>query len=115
MRILCKAKDLHILSIKNTVNILLNARQAFFHNSTFTVEGDGRLLEATLYGIIQELISIETFEPHREKTGFLPMRKQRRRSAAVTAKLISAFVFATRIVQSLFYLYPKFQASSSFL
>ena len=26
-----------------------------------------------------------------------------------------AFVFATRIVQFLFYLYPKFQASSSFL
>ena len=37
------------------------------------------------------------------------MRKQRRRSAA---KLISAFVFATRIVQSLFSLNPKFQASS---
>ena len=31
------------------------------------------------------------------------------------AKLISAFVFATRIVQFLFYLNPKFQASSSFL
>ena len=30
-------------------------------------------------------------------------------------KLISAFVFATRIVQFLFDLYPKFQASSSFL
>ena len=30
-------------------------------------------------------------------------------------KLISAFVFATRIVQFLFYLKPKFQASSSFL
>ena len=30
---------------------------------------------------------------------------------AVTAKLISAFVFATRIVQVLFYLHPKFQAS----
>ena len=30
-------------------------------------------------------------------------------------KLISAFVFATRIVQFLFYLNPKFQASSSFL
>ena len=29
--------------------------------------------------------------------------------------LISAFVFATRIVQFLFYLNPKFQASSSFL
>ena len=32
-----------------------------------------------------------------------------------TAKLISAFVFATRIVQFLFYLNPKFQASSSSL
>ena len=36
-------------------------------------------------------------------------------SFAVTAKLISVFVFATRIVQFLFYLNPKFQASSSFL
>ena len=33
----------------------------------------------------------------------------------LTAKLISFFVFATRIVQFLFYLNPKFQASSSFL
>ena len=33
----------------------------------------------------------------------------------VTAKLISAFVFATRIVQFLFYLTPKFQASSHLL
>ena len=31
------------------------------------------------------------------------------------AKLISDFVFATRIVQFLFYLNPKFQDSSSFL
>ena len=36
--------------------------------------------------------------------------EQRRRSAS--AKLISAFVFATWIVQSLFYLNWKFQASS---
>ena len=36
-------------------------------------------------------------------------------SCAVTAKLISAFVFATWIVQSLFYLNPKFQASSHLL
>ena len=33
-------------------------------------------------------------------------------SFAVTAKLISAFVFATRIVQVLFFLNPTFQASS---
>ena len=30
----------------------------------------------------------------------------------LTAKLISAFVFARQIVQSVFYLNPKFQASS---
>ena len=36
-------------------------------------------------------------------------------SFAVTAELISAFVFTARIVQFLFYLNPKFQASSSFL
>ena len=33
----------------------------------------------------------------------------------VTAKLISAFNFATQIIQSLFYLNPKFQASSHLL
>ena len=36
-------------------------------------------------------------------------------SCAVTAQLISAFVFATCIVQFLFYLYSKFQASSLLL
>ena len=36
-------------------------------------------------------------------------------SFAVTAKLISAFVFATRIVQSLYFLNPKFQASNHLL
>ena len=36
-------------------------------------------------------------------------------SFAVTAKLISAFVFATRIVQSLYFLNPKFQTSSLLL
>ena len=41
-------------------------------------------------------------------------RKQRRRSAS-RLKLISAIVFATRIVLFLLYLNRKFQASSSFL
>ena len=36
-------------------------------------------------------------------------------SFAVTAKLISAFVFATWIVHSLFFLNPKFQACSNLL
>ena len=55
-------------------------------------------------------------EPSHGKTCNLPRRKQMAQiSFAVTAKLISAFVFTTRIVQFLFYLNPKFQASSSFL
>ena len=37
------------------------------------------------------------------------------RIASQFAKLIIAFVFATRIVQFLFYLNPKFQASSPLL
>ena len=44
-------------------------------------------------------------EPRHGKTGFLHMRKQRRRSA-------SQISFAIRIVQSLYFLNPKFQASS---
>ena len=36
-------------------------------------------------------------------------------SFAVTTKLISAFVFAIRIVQSLYYRHPKFQTSSHLL
>ena len=52
-------------------------------------------------------------EPRHEKTGFLHVRKPKTQiSFAVTAKLISAFVFATRIVQSLYFLYTNFQASS---
>ena len=59
-------------------------------------------------------------EPNHEKTGFLHMRKQRLRSAAqlrcaVTAQLISIFVFATQIVPSLFFLNSKFLASSHIL
>ena len=55
-------------------------------------------------------------EPRREKTGFFAYAKTKTQiSFAVTAKLISAFVFATQIIQSLFFLNPKFQASSYLL
>ena len=57
--------------------------------------------------------TLMTYEPRHEKTGFLHNAKTKTQiSFAVTAKLISAFVFAIRIVQSLYYLNPKFQASS---
>ena len=59
---------------------------------------------------------MKTFEPPHGKTNNLHRRKKKMQiSFAETAKLISAFVFATRIVQFFFYLIPKFQASSSFL
>ena len=55
----------------------------------------------------------EKNESRRKKTGFFAYAKTKTQiSFAVTAKLISAFVFATRIVQSLYFLNPKFQAPS---
>ena len=54
-----------------------------------------------------------SYEQHHEQTAFLPMRKQRCRSASV--KLISPFVFATQTVQFLFFVNPKIQASSLLL
>ena len=59
------------------------------------------------------------FEPPHEKSNNLHRRKQRRRSASHKSSNCEAdqrpFVFVTRKVQFLFYLNPKFQASSSFL
>ena len=52
-------------------------------------------------------------EPRCEKTGFLPRRKQRQISAS--QQLISAFVFATRILQFLYFLSPKLPVSSNLL
>ena len=50
----------------------------------------------------------------RKQTFCIIMRKQRR-SSAVTAKLIRAFVFAARISQFLYFLNPKFTTSSQLL
>ena len=63
--------------------------------------------------IDKDHLNPELYESRCEKTGYLHMRKTKTQiSFAVTAKLISAFVFATRIVQSLYFLFPKFRASS---
>ena len=51
-------------------------------------------------------------EPPHGKTNNLHRRKQRRRS--VTAQLISAFVFATLIVQFLYFLNPNFRPLTIF-
>ena len=49
------------------------------------------------------------------KPAFAYVKTKPQTSCAVTAQLISAFVFATQIVQSLFFLNPKFKASSHLL
>ena len=56
------------------------------------------------------------YEPRREINRFFAYAKTNTQiSFAVTAKLISAFVIATLIVQPLYFLNPKFQASSHLL
>ena len=55
-------------------------------------------------------------EPSHGKTNNQHRQKQRALiSFAVTAKLISAFVFATRIKKFLYFLNPKFPASNHLL
>ena len=57
-----------------------------------------------------------TFEPRHEKSKhFAYVKTKTQISFAVTAKLISAFIFAIQIVQSLYFLKPKFQAPSHLL
>ena len=51
----------------------------------------------------------------RENQIFAYAKTKAQISCAVTAQLISTFVFATRIVQILLNLNPKFQASSPLL
>ena len=58
-------------------------------------------------------IIIHINERLHEKTNNLHMRKQRRRPASQI--LQSAFVFATRTEQSLFFLNPEFQVSNLLL
>ena len=62
------------------------------------------------------LLTSLVLEPRYEKTRpFAYTKTKTQISFAVTAKLISAFVFATKIVQSFYFLNPKFQASSHLL
>ena len=64
------------------------------------------------HGISVLQVDRKIYEPHHEKNGFFAYAKRKTQiSFAVTMKLIRAFVFDTRIVQSIFY-NPKFQASS---
>ena len=73
--------------------------------------------EVCVYGFI-EIIQFAInppYEPRYEKRLFANAKTKTQISCAVSAQLISAFVFATQILQSLYFLNPKFQASSHIL
>ena len=59
---------------------------------------------------LQDQSICRSIEPHHEKTSFLLMRKKKEISCAETTQLISAFVFAKQIVQSLYFLNPSVAA-----
>ena len=81
------------------------------------------MFQAMSTGMIQLMLLVLSFQsfvdhymsrPMGKLTICIGKKKKAQISFTLTAKLISAFVFATWIVQFLFYLNPKFQASSSF-
>ena len=67
------------------------------------------------YNMQNFIVKPITYEPRREKSAFYICENKDEDQLRGTGKLISAFVFATRIVQSLCFLNPKFQASSHLL
>ena len=69
----------------------------------------------TNYAVISEFLQRNMSCLMRKPTILKKAKTQTQISFAVIAKLISAFIFATREVQSLLFLNPKFQASSCLL
>ena len=79
-----------------------------------------KILKGTpCYFFIYRYVKHPNFNPHLSrvvrKPDFAYAKTKTQIRFAVTAKLISAFVFATRIVQTLYFLNPKFQDSRYFL
>ena len=107
--------NIKVLSMDILVNfVIFPTRQRFTYQSSFTFLRQNLRQFSNDISWYSEIL----FEPLLKKTNKMFGKKRRRpasRFFAVTAKLISAFVFATRIVQSLFFLNPKFQASSLLL
>ena len=78
-------------------------------------ENNRSLVTLTAYCHCLSWIVHLIWAPSWENQQFAYAKTKAQISFAVTAKLISTFVFTTRIVQCLLYLTPKFQASSLLL
>ena len=89
-----------------------NTRSILFMNSEYG-------LDFNLIRVLFSCLNFNCFQyeaPYEKNVFFFAYAKTKTQiSLAVTAKLISVFVSATQIVQSLYYLNPKFQSSSHLL
>ena len=82
------------------------------HEKSFITSGPGLSETLSVHGLILRgpifLQEATSYEPHHEKNGFFAYAKTKGLiSFAVTVKLISVFVSATRKVKFLFYLKSK--------
>ena len=100
------------------------SQSSLYHllNSMYVVQGKMYLiLKASKLFIQQNMVTISGKHykhynmSHTRKPDFCLCANKATDHCAVTAQLISTFVFVTPIVQFLLYLYPKFQDSNFFL
>ena len=99
--------------ISQSTNALISSLPLglIYESLKFLQQPKPRKLSLMLLNLASYVANSLLYEPRYEKTGFFAYAKTKTQiSFAVTAKLISAFVFATRIVQS--FLLPR--ASSHF-
>ena len=91
--------------------------QIIFYIWSFEIDGNSLRIQKVVL-CLRRTISTGQYLSRVMRKPFFAYAKTKRQirfAVTVTAKLISAFVFATRIVQSLYFLNPKFQASSYLL
>ena len=96
----------------------VNAEIMAFKQIKCVIVGDGYVLLIELRQnktCLSSLRRTDGMSLDMRKPAFCICETKTQISFAVTTKLISAFDFATRILQSLYFLNPKFQASSHLL
>ena len=92
-------------------NKITSLRKINFYCLWLTVEYTKKINLDCFYSLWSSVVYLK-WAATWENRIFANAKTKRQISFTVTAKLISIFVFATGIVQSLFFLNPKFQASS---
>ena len=73
-------KSIHTIALSTSYTFVAGQLQKC--PSVRTVRNESAIVFSCGSLVFPTLVIPRAFEPHREKTGFLPMRKQRRRSAS---------------------------------